>query len=131
MLSLPPSVRIFVAVERVDGRKQIDGLAALVDSVVGQDPLCGHLFVFFSRRGNLVRILFWDRNGYALYSKRLEKGCFRLPIDAATGTHVEMEAAELALVLEGIDLRDARRRARWRPHAARENSTSTMTNPMS
>lgn len=116
MLTLPPSVKIFVATAPCDMRKQYDGLALLVEQGLGKDPRSGHLYVAFNRRGDHVRILFWDRNGYALFGKRLERGRFRLPwdrerVDAA----VEMEAAELGLILEGIDLAGARRRARWTP----------------
>lgn len=116
MLSLPPSTLIFVATERVDGRKGIDGLAAIVRSQFHRDPLGGHLFVFFSRRGDRARILYWDRNGYVLTMKRLERGTFK--VAPATGTHAPVEAAELLLILEGIDLAAARRRPRWVPGAA-------------
>jgi transposase len=116
MLSLPPSVRIFVATAPCDMRKQIDGLALLVAQVLAQDARSGHLFVAFNRRGDMARILWWDRNGFCLFSKRLEKGVFRMPWKGAEiGVQVEMEAAELGLILEGIDLRGARRRARWSP----------------
>jgi transposase len=116
MLTLPPSVKIFVATAPCDMRKQYDGLALLVEQSLGKDPRSGHLFVAFNRRGDHVRILFWDRNGFALFGKRLEKGRFRLPWDCErAGTTVEMEAAELGLILEGIDLAGARRRKRWEP----------------
>lgn len=116
MLSLPPSVRIFVATQPVDMRKSFDALAILVQDVLRQDPLSGHLFVFVGKRGHVVRILFWDRTGYAMFSKRLEKGVFRLrpPTDAALAAW-QVDAAELMLLLEGIDLAGARRRARWEP----------------
>lgn len=114
MLTLPPGVRVFVATARVDGRKGIDGLSALVRSQFGEDPLSGTMYVFFSRRGDRVRVLYWDRDGYVLVTKRLEKGTFRLPWSAATG-RVVIEAAELLLVLEGIDISSAVRRARWSP----------------
>ena len=116
MLTLPPSVRIYVATAPVDFRKQLDGIALLVSQELQLDPLSGHLFVVFNRRGDQVRILFWDRNGYCLFGKRLERGRFRAPWQGEpTGRSVEMEAAELALVLEGIDLRGAKRRPRWSP----------------
>jgi transposase len=118
MLTLPPSVRIYVAAEPCDLRKQFDGLALLVMQELREDPRSGHLFVFRSRRGCLVRILFWDRSGYCVLSKRLEKGRFRFPWtekEVEGRAHVEMEAAELGLLLEGIDLAGATRRARWRP----------------
>ena len=114
MLSLPPTVRVFVATAPCDLRKQFDGIAVLVEQGLQHDPRSGHLFVVFNRRGDQVRILFWDRQGYCLFAKRLERGRFRLPWDQpAAGATVEMEAAELALILEGIDLRGAKRRARW------------------
>ena len=115
MLMLPPSVRIFVAVCAVDLRRSFDGLSALVRDVVKEEPLSGHLFVFFGRRGDLVKILWWDRGGYCLFAKRLERGRFKLPRADACGQHVEMESAELSLLLEGIDLAGAKRRPRWAP----------------
>ena len=105
---------MFVATERVDGRKGIDGLSALVRSRFAEDPLSGTMFVFFSRRADRVRVLYWDRDGYVLMTKRLEKGTYRVPWYAEQG-RVVIEAAELLLVLEGIEVRDARRRARWSP----------------
>jgi transposase len=115
MLTLPPGTRIFVATSRVDGRKGIDGLAALVRGQFVQDPLSGSMFVFFSRRADRVRVLYWDRDGYVLITKRLERGNFRVPWRGSDNTHVAVEAAELLLILEGIDLHQARRRARWTP----------------
>jgi transposase len=115
MLTLPPSVKIFVAAEPVDARKSFDGLAALVEASFGKDPLSGHLFAFVNRRGHLVQLLFWDRNGFCIVKKRLEAGTFRVarrPDGAAT--HVEIDAGELALMLEGIELDGARRRQRYR-----------------
>lgn len=116
MLTLPPSVRVYVAAEPTDLRKSFDGLSILVAQGLGHDPLAGHLYVFRNRRGDQVRVLFWDRNGYALYAKRLARGRFRFAWQPAAGAaHVEVEAAELALMLEGIDLAGARRRPRWQP----------------
>ncbi len=114
MLTLPPGVRVFVATERVDGRKGIDGLSVLVRSRFAEDPLSGTMFVFFSRRADRVRVLYWDRDGYVLITKRLEKGSYRLPWPGEGGRAV-IEAAELLLVLEGIELRGAGRRMRWSP----------------
>ncbi len=108
---------MFVATARVDGRKGIDGLSVLVRSQFAEDPLSGTMFVFFSRRADRVRVLYWDRDGYVLITKRLEKGTYRLPWHAERG-RVVIEAAELLLVLEGIELRGARRRARWSPSSA-------------
>jgi transposase len=114
MLTLPPGARVLVATARVDGRKGIDGLSALVRSQFAEDPLSGTMFVFFSRRADRVRVLYYDRDGYVLVTKRLEKGSYRLPWRAEQG-RVVIEAAELLLVLEGIELRGAARRARWSP----------------
>ena len=127
MLTLPPSVRVYVATAPCDMRKHIDGIAALVENLLQESPRSGHLFVVFNRRGDQVRILFWDRTGYCLFSKRLEKGVFRMPWEGdVSGSHVEMESAELALILEGIDLRGAKRRKRWRPEMPRlAEATST------
>lgn len=114
MLTLPPSVRIYVATEPVDARKSFDGLAALVGSEFRLEPLSGHLFVFLNRRGQLVQMLFWDRNGFILVKKRLEAGTFRLMKQAQQGErHVQIDSAELALMLEGIELRGAVRRKRY------------------
>lgn len=116
MLSLPPSVRLFVATQPVDGRKGADSLMVLVRDVFGEDPLSGHLFVFFSKRCERVRVVYWDRNGFAMWTKRLESGRFRptFSSDGRLASHT-VEAAELALIIEGIDLAGARRRSRWQP----------------
>ena len=120
MLSLPPSVRLFVATQPVDGRKQADSLMAVVRDVFGHDPLSGHLFVFFSKRLDRVRVVYWDRNGLAMWTKRLERGRFRPPFASdGTFTATTLEAAELMLIVEGIDLAGARRRPRWQPTRAR------------
>jgi transposase len=116
-LTLPPGVRVFVATERVDGRKGIDGLSSMVRSRFAEDPLSGTMFVFFSRRADRVRVLYWDRDGYVLVTKRLERGTYKLPWNADQG-RVVLEAAELLLVLEGIDVRGATRRPRWSPCAS-------------
>jgi transposase len=118
VLSLPPSVRLFVATQPVDGRKGADSLMALARDVLHHDPLSGHLFIFFSRRCDRVRIVYWDRNGFAMWTKRLERGRFR-PTFTKDGplSSTSIEAAELALIVEGIELAGARRRPRWRPTA--------------
>lgn len=121
MLTLPPSVKIFVAAAAVDGRKSFDGLSSMVHATFGVDPLSGHLFVFLNRRRTQVRVLFFDRTGYCIVSKRLERGTFRLVRAAAEGIeHVAIDAGELALMLEGIDLAGATLRKRWRPTAVED-----------
>lgn len=116
MLSLPPSVRVFFATQPIDGRKGADSLMVIARDVFKHDPLSGHLFVFFSRRCDRVRVVYWDRNGFAMWSKRLERGKFK-PEFSRDGRLAAsaIEAADLALIVEGIDLRGARRRARWEP----------------
>jgi transposase len=116
VLSLPPSVRLFVATQPVDGRKGADSLMVIVRDVFRKDPLSGHLFVFFSMRRDRVRIVYWDRDGFAMWTKRLERRRFKLSFaDDGKLDIASMEAAELALVLEGIDLAGAKRRPRWVP----------------
>ena len=110
MLMPPASVRVFVGSVAVDLRQSFDRLAACTREQLQQDPFSGHLFVFRNRRGDRVKILYWDRTGFCLWYKRLEKGTFRLPASGSGG--VEMESAELMLMLEGIDLAGARRRPR-------------------
>ena len=98
-------------------RKGFDGLAAVTRERLKADPFSGHLFVFFNRRKDRVKILFWDRSGLALYYKRIEKNRFRLgSLDACrNGERAEIEAAELTLILEGIELSQAKRRPRFVP----------------
>ena len=115
MLTLPPTVRIFVSWRPTDMRKSFDALSGEVRGALGADPMSGHLFVFFNRRGDQVKVVFWDRNGYCIHYKRLERGTFGLPFaEPGPDGSVEVEAAELSLILEGIDLKGARRRRRWR-----------------
>jgi len=107
MLSLPPSVRVFVCTGSTDMRKSFDGLCALVQTVLKQDPFSGHLFVFLNRRRDKVKILYWDRSGFFLLYKRLEEGTFGMP------AREEIGAGELMMVLEGIEASDVRQRWRY------------------
>jgi len=116
MFSLPPTVRIFLSARPADMRRSFDGLAAMTREVINADPLSGHLFVFRNRRSDRVKILWWDRGGFCLWYKRLEEGTFHFP---SGGTPcVEVDPAELALLLEGIELAGARRRPRFAPAKA-------------
>lgn len=125
MLMLPSSVRVYVASEPADLRKSFDGLSVLVAQHLGQDPLSGHLYVFFNRRADQVRILFWDRTGFALFAKKLARGRFHFVRSSLTDSpHVEMESAELGLLLEGINLAGAKRSKRWRAPKAGSESTA-------
>ncbi len=114
MLLLPPSVKIFVAAEPVDLRKSIDGLAALVRGA-GHDVYSGHLYVFAGRRRDRAKILAWDRGGFILLYKRLESGRFRWPEVADGGREIEIDATELAMLLDGIDVGRVKRPAAWSP----------------
>lgn len=115
MLTLPPSVRIYLAVDPVDLRRGHDGLSKIVQGQWGLDVFGGHLFVFLGRRLDRCKILFWDRGGLVLYYKRLERGRFRRPRVTSDGCAVEMDATELAMLLDGIDVATVRRPARWVP----------------
>lgn len=117
MLTLPSSVRVYLAAEPVDLRRGHDGLVALVRNRWQMNPFEGHLFVFLGRRLDRVKILAWDRNGFVLYYKRLSQGRFRMPSIPADAARVEMDATTLAMLLDGIDVRQVRRPARWTPPA--------------
>lgn len=110
MLTLSPAVRIYLATGATDLRRSIDGLAALVRERLTLDPLSGHLFLFRNRRGDRLKILAWDRSGFWVLYKRLERGTFAWPTDATEP--VEMRSGDLLLLLGGIDLSQTRRR-RW------------------
>lgn len=114
LLGLPPSVRIYFATGLVDMRNGVDGLRTIVEQVLKRNPNEGHLFVFVGKRRDMLKILFWDKNGYVIYFKRLERGRFQLPAVDEKRVKVQMEAAQLAMLLDGIDL-NATRLARWNP----------------
>ena len=114
MLSLSELVRIYVCLTPMDMRKSFDSLAAVVREGLGYDPLSGHLFVFRSRRGDRVKLLWWDRDGLTLYYRRLEKGTFRFPTSHdPEARSIEISAQELSLVLWGIDPASVKRDARY------------------
>lgn len=110
MLMLPPSVRVFVCAQATDMRRSFDKLAEMTRSVLAQDPFSGHLFVFFNRPRDRVKLLYWDRSGFCLFYKRLESGTFQFRCE---GTHAEIDATELTLILEGIDLALCTRKKRY------------------
>lgn len=109
------SARIFLCAQPTDMRRGFDRLAEMVRSSLGHDPLDGSLFVFRSRGGDRLKILYWDRDGFALWYKRLEEGTFRFPAAAAGQESVEVKASELAMLLEGIDLKSVKRLPRLKP----------------
>jgi transposase len=115
--------RVFLCTLPTDMRKSFDTLAALVQTHLGQDPLSGDLFVFRSRRGDRIKLLYWDEDGYALWYKRLEIGSFLLPAADPKRTRVGehgllLRPAELTMLLDGVDLASVRRQKRYQRPAA-------------
>ena len=111
MLSLSPLVRVFLCTKSTDLRKGFDGLSGLVETVFEADVLSGHWFVFLNRRRDRVKILAWDHDGLSIFYKRLERGTYQMPREGED--HVELDQAELSMLLSGIDLTSARRRQRY------------------
>jgi transposase len=112
MITLPSAVRIFLCTRPTDLRKSFDGLTGLVQECFAQDLLTGHLFLFINRRKDRIKILYFDRDGLAIWYKRLEAGSFQLPQGGAADG-VELQPAQLAMLLSGIDLHTARQRKRF------------------
>ncbi len=117
MLTLPSSVRVFVAAEPTDMRKGVNGLSTLVERH-GEDIYSGHLFVFLSRRRDKLKILTWDAGGFVVYYKRLEAGRFKMPRVPTGDTKVVIDPAQLAMLLRGIDLTRVRKPVFWEPMRA-------------
>ncbi len=115
MLTLPPSVRIYLASAPVDMRRGHDGLVAVVRTQWKLDPYEGHLFVFVGRRSDRCKILFYDRGGFVLYYKRLERGRFRVPHVTPGAASVTLDATALAMLLDGIDVVAVKRPRHWEP----------------
>ena len=113
--------RIWLAGEATDMRCGFDRLAEQVRSVISQDPLSGHLFLFRSRRGERLKILMWDRDGYVLWYKRLEQGVFKLPRLSPATRSIELRPSELAMILDGIDMTKLKRVTRYE-RTTRSNS---------
>ena len=107
-------MRVYLCLTACDMRKSFDGLHALVREHLELDAFAGHLFVFTSRRRDRVKILYWDRDGFAVWSKRLEEGTYAMPLGEATERRREITAQELGALLSGIDLQQATRRKRYR-----------------
>ena len=114
MLSLPTSVTIWLATQPTDLRKSFDSLAEVVRQQLGGDPLSGQLFVFRNKRADRVKLLYWDEDGFVLVYKRLEKGTFRFPQAAGDAAGVTIRAADLQMLLDGVELDSVKRRARYR-----------------
>lgn len=115
MLSLSGGVRVFVCTQPADMRRSFDGLCGMVQDIVKQEPLSGHLFVFRNRNRDRLKILYWDRDGLAIWYKRLEQGTWQFPTDlrSVSEAGVEISTDELSLLLSGIDLKSVARRRRY------------------
>jgi transposase len=113
MLNFPPTVRIWLACQAVDLRKSFDGLAEQVRRYLDADPLSGHLFVFRNKRHDRVKLLYWDEDGFVIVYKRLEQGTFHWPSTQPGQASVKVRAAELAMLLDGVDWQSATRARRY------------------
>ena len=118
MLSLSPAIQVFMAVEPVDLRKGFDGLSAAVQTVFDRNVLDGHLFLFLNRRRDRIKLLWWDRDGLALFYKRLERGTYEVPRHAPGSKQLRLDATQLSLLLGGIQLDSVKRRTRYVPPPA-------------
>ncbi len=113
MIGLPASVRVYLCTVPCDMRRSFDGLQGLVTSVMELDALAGHLFVFSNFRRDRVKVLYWDRDGFAIWSKRLEAGTYAMPFEESGERRKEITSQELGALLSGIDLSQAKRRKRY------------------
>jgi len=111
MLSFPSAVKIYLCQQATDMRQSFDSLAMRVQCVIQQDPLSGYLFVFRNKRGNALKLLYWDRDGYAIWYKRLEKGTFNIPVNMP-GDY-QLEHHQLSMMLEGLDFTKIQRKKRF------------------
>ena len=118
MINLPASVRVYLCTSPCDMRRSFDGLHALVTDAMQLDAFAGHLFVFGNRRRDRVKILYWDRDGFAVWAKRLEEGTYAMPFTEDDQQRREITAQELGALLSGIDLSVARRRKRYQRRSA-------------
>lgn len=114
MIHLPASVRVYLCTSPCDMRRSFDGLHALVTGAMQLDAFAGHLFCFANRRRDRVKILYWDRDGFAVWAKRLEEGTYAMPFEEGDQPRREITAQELGALLSGIDLSTAKRRKRYR-----------------
>ncbi len=113
MLSFPPAVHIWLGAQPADLRRSFDGLAEQVRQHLQADPLSGHVFVFGNKRSYRIKIFYWDEDGYVIVYKRLEQGSFHWPATVAGQASVTLRAAELAMLLDGIDWQNTRRAKRY------------------
>jgi transposase len=118
VIHLPASVRVYLCTSPCDMRRSFDGLHALVTDAMQLNAFEGHLFVFGNRRRDRVKILYWDRDGFAVWAKRLEEGTYAMPFEDGGESRREIMAQELGAILSGIDLSQARRRKRYQRRSA-------------
>lgn len=114
MIHLPASVRVYLCLRPCDMRRSFDGLHALVRDQLELDPFAGHLYLFFNRRRDRLKILYWDRDGFAIWAKRLEAGNYAIPSGECGSRRLEITIEELGALLSGIDVSSATRRKRYR-----------------
>ena len=114
MLSFTPAQDYYLSREPTDMRKSYDGLSGLVRSGLGREPLSGEVFIFLNRRRTMMKLLVWDRSGFVIWSKRLERGTFELPSRAQAGPCITLSWEKLVLILEGVSLGSVHRRKRYR-----------------
>jgi transposase len=127
MLNLPPSVRIYLCVQPTDMRKGFDSLAMMVREYFGCDPLSGHLFVFAAKGHGRVKLLWWDRDGFAIIYKRLEQGTFKFPRAMNNDIKaLEIDATDMMALLSGFELVKVKRQLRYYREA---ESVVTVTSP--
>lgn len=115
MLTLAHGTKVYLAVTPTDLRRGHDGLCALVRGALGLDPYAGHIFAFVGKRGDRIKLLFWDRGGFVVYYKRLAKSRFKIPVVAEGADRVVLDATELAMLLGGFDIRRVARAKAWEP----------------
>lgn len=113
MIGFTSAQRYYLARGSADMRKSYDGLSGLVRDGLGRDPLSGDVFIFLNRRRTMIKILVWDRSGFVLWCKRLERGTFELPRGTDEAVSIGLRWEELVLILEGVSLRSVRRRKRY------------------
>jgi transposase len=127
MLSLSSQVRIFLARDPVDMRKSFPGLVGLTETVLREDPLSGHLFVFINRRRDRIKLLYWGGTGFCIWYQQLEQGSYQLPDAAQAGPEgIEITASQLSLILDGIDLASVRQRPRYRRPTDRQTGSGAV-----
>ena len=113
MLTIASQTRIFIAFHATDMRKGFDGLSGLVSDTLKQDPLSGALFLFVNRRRDRLKVLYWDRDGLAIWYRRLEQGTFQIPSSNEQLNAIEIRSDEFTMLLRGIDLSSVKRRKRF------------------